>query len=152
MRPPSGGWSAGECLLHLNLTSERFAPVLEEAVARARAEGLTGTGSFRLDVVGWLLCRLLEPPYRLRTRTPPPFVPDPDGTSARKADVMTAFDTWQARLSAIVRSGEALALDRVRVVSPFAAGVKYSVYSALRIIPVHQRRHLWQAERATGGL
>ena len=148
MRPPQGGWSAAECFLHLNLTSERFAPVLEQAVARARTQGRTGTGPFRLDVVGWLLCRSLEPPYRLRTRTPPAFVPNPDGASALKADVMSAFDTWQSRLSAIARDGEGLALDRVRVVSPFAAGVRYSLYSALRIIPVHQRRHLWQAEQA----
>jgi hypothetical protein len=32
--------------------------------------------------------------------------------------------------------------------SPFSDKLKYSVYSALTILPRHQHRHLLQAERA----
>jgi len=46
-----------------------------------------------------------------------------------------------------MRSG-AIDLEKIKIRSPFAEKLKYSVYSAFRVLPVHQRRHLWQAERA----
>jgi hypothetical protein len=144
-RPPGGGWSVSECLQHLNLTSGAFLGRLQQGVAEARAKGLAATGGpYRLDVVGWLLCRLLEPPYRLRVKTSAPFVP---GGIAPASEVLASFDRWHDALVECVRSAEGLAVDRVRVSSPFSARVKYSVYSSLRLIPVHQRRHLWQAEQ-----
>jgi len=35
----------------------------------------------------------------------------------------------------------------LRIRSPFDARIRYSAWSALRILPAHQRRHLWLAER-----
>jgi hypothetical protein len=144
-RPPSGGWSVSECLQHLNLTSEAFFGRLEAGVEEARARGLAATGRpYRLDAFGWLLCWMIEPPYRLRVKTGAPFVP---GGAAPPDEVLGDFDRWQDALATCVRSAEGLAIDRVRVTSPFASRMKYSVYSSFRIIPVHQRRHLWQAEQ-----
>jgi hypothetical protein len=143
-RPHKGGWSVAECLQHLNLSSEAFLGRLQQAIAGARAEGLDSQGPFRLDFFGWLLCRLLEPPYRMRVKTGAPFVP---GAIAPADEVLGAFDRWQDALVDCVRSADGLAIDRVRVTSPFSARVKYSVYSSFRLVPVHQRRHLWQAEQ-----
>src|SRR6266550_1044877 len=36
---------------------------------------------------------------------------------------------------------------RVRLTSPFNARVRYNLYSCFTILPRHQHRHLWQAER-----
>jgi hypothetical protein len=33
-------------------------------------------------------------------------------------------------------------------VSPFEARASYNLYAAFAILPVHARRHLWQAEQA----
>ena len=38
--------------------------------------------------------------------------------------------------------------DKVKLVSPFNARLKYNALAAFRILAAHQRRHLWQAERA----
>jgi hypothetical protein len=143
-RPPGGGWSVSECVQHLTLSSEAFLGRLQDAVTEARAKGLAAKAPYRLDVLGRLLCWMLEPPYRLRVKTSPPFVP---GAQAPVTEVLGEFDRWQEALVACVRSAEGLAIDRVRVASPFGARARYSVYSSFRIIPVHQRRHLWQAEQ-----
>jgi len=79
-RPARAGWSAAECLVHLNLTSERFVPLIADALVRARAGGLTGTGP------------------------------------------------------------------------PFAERVRYNGYSSFCVVAAHQRRHLWQAQRALASL
>lgn len=47
-----------------------------------------------------------------------------------------------------IRSAEGLAIDRVRIESPFRAGTFYDGWSALRVMLRHEMRHLVQAERA----
>ena len=34
-----------------------------------------------------------------------------------------------------------------KAIAERAGDLKYHVYLALRVLPVHQRRHLWQADR-----
>lgn len=148
-RPPHGGWSVGECLAHLNLTSKAFLPRLREAVERGRRENRAAPGLFRRDFLGWLLCRILEPPYRLRVKTPPPFVPTGDQSAEA---VVSEFEALNAELVRLLDTASGLPLDRLQIVSPFSARMRYSVYSSFRILPAHQRRHLWQAERALPAL
>lgn len=143
-RPVAERWSVGECLTHLNVTTERFLPLIDEAIREGRARGLTGTGPYGRGLVGWALARWLEPPYRMRTRTPSSFVPaaiDPP------AEVLERFDYLQQELSTRIDAGSGLALDRLRLTSPFDGRVKYNLFATFGIILAHQRRHLWQAEQ-----
>jgi len=68
------------------------------------------------------------------------------------ADVLERFDYLQGELLVRIDRAQGLPLERLRVVSPFNARVKYNLYSALKLIPVHQRRHLWQAEQVRAAL
>lgn len=147
-RPSGGGWCVAECVEHLNLTSRAFLPILREALRDGRVRGLTAPAdSLRLDLVGRLLLRANEPPVRryVRIRTTAPFVPP---AVDAKASVVREFEELQQSLIALLDSTEGLAIAKIKIRSPFNAKLGYSVYSALRVIPAHQRRHLWQAERA----
>ena len=141
-RPAAASWSVAECLMHLNVTSERFLPVIDEAIRGLRARGLLGSTVLRRDFVGWMLSTTIEPPVRFRIKTPPPFVPvriDP------LPEVVERFDYLQGELIERLDRGAGLAWDRQRVESPFSRRVKYSLYSTYCVIAAHQRRHLWQA-------
>ena len=143
-RPPSGGWSIGECLMHLNITSERYVPLLDDALRSIRTRGLLADGTLRRDFLGYMLSSFLEPPARMRIVTPPPFRPsqvDP------MPDVLERFDYLQQELLVRLERGAGLALDRQRIVSPFNSRVRYNLYAAFCVLTAHQRRHLWQAER-----
>jgi hypothetical protein len=143
-RPPSGGWSIAECLMHLNITTEREVPLLDEALRALRTRGLPAEGTLRRDLIGFVISRVLEPPARVRVSTTAPFRPmqvDPMG------EVLERFDYLQGELIVRLERGAGLALDRQRVVSPFSARLRYNLYSAFCILTAHQRRHLWQAER-----
>ena len=85
-----------------------------------------------------------EPPYRIKMKTSAPFVPE---RVEPMADVLERFDYLQGELLVRLDRASGLALDKLRVVSPFNARVKYNLYSAFRLLPVHQRRHLWQAQQ-----
>lgn len=146
-RPPAGGWSIGECLTHINLTSQSFIPLIDEAIRDGRARNLTGAGPFGMGLVAWALQRFLEPPYKIKTTTGAAFVPATLDTMDATLD---RFDALQQQVQSGSDRSAGLALDRLRVVSPFDARVKYNLYAAFCLIATHQRRHLWQAEQVRG--
>jgi hypothetical protein len=141
-RPGPERWSPVECVAHLNLTSEAFVPLLRDGIDRARRERRPAPRSYRRDLMGWLIWRAASTPGRFKAKTTPPFVPSADRPPA---EVVADFDRLQALLIACTRDADGLAVDRVRIRSPFNSRLAYSVYSALTILPAHQHRHLWQA-------
>jgi hypothetical protein len=143
--PNPGTWSAARCVEHLNLTSQAYLPVLRDAFKDARAQGLIAKNpSYELDLWGWLLYKMIEPPPRFKTKTPDPFVPP---TIEPKEKVLREYDGLQSELIALLEDNADLALGKIKIASPFNAKIKYHAYSAYRLIPSHQRRHIGQAER-----
>lgn len=150
-RPGPGRWSAAECVEHLNLTSKAYVPLLRDAVARAKKKGGAPRKHYRRDPLGWLVSMLFGPIRGLgklrmpRVKTLPPFEPKPGRSSSA---ILSDFVRLQAELAALIRSGDGLPLDGVKILSPFGGRMKYSAYSALIIVARHQHRHLDQAEAA----
>jgi hypothetical protein len=147
-RPGEGRWSAAECIEHLNLTSRAFVPLLRNALRDGRARGLTTPGtSYRLDLMGWFLVHACESrDRRSRSKTTPPFVPA--GVERKGGEVVRSYEELQGELVRVLIEAEGLAIGKIKAASPFNPRLRYSVYSALRLITAHQRRHLWQAEQA----
>jgi hypothetical protein len=148
-RPARDQWSVAECVVHLNLTSRAFLPLIRDAMLRGRARSLLGGGPYRRDIVGWFLCLITEPPVRFRIRTTAPFVPE--GIEPRDR-VIEIFDALQDELLACVKEAHGLDLGRLRLASPFDSRLKYNLYSCLRLILAHQRQHLVQAENVVDSL
>jgi DinB superfamily len=146
-RPVPGKWSPAECIEHLAITSDAYFPLWQTALAEARVQGLRGSGSFRMDWKGRILAWMLEPPARMRMPAPPGFVPKAIGGT----DAVGHFLSGQERLLEVAGSSQELALDGVQITSPFSKNLRYSVWSSFVVTAAHQRRHLWQAERAAGG-
>lgn len=143
--PRSGKWSVARCVEHLNMTSSAYLPVLRAALKDARAQGrIARNPAYELDFWGWLLVKSIEPPPRFRMKTPDPFVPP---TIEPKEKVLREYDDLQGELVALLDDAADLALGKIKIISPFNANIRYSAYSAFRVIPCHQRRHIWQAER-----
>lgn len=147
-RPSPQRWSAAECVEHLNMTSRAFLPSLRDAVKEARARGLTNPGSANgVNLLGRLVLRMQEPPVKRRRRmkTTKPFEPIHVGP---KSDAIKEYEKLQRELIYLLVDADGLAISKVKVASPFLPRLRYSAYFALRVIPGHQRRHLWQAEEA----
>jgi hypothetical protein len=143
--PGQGRWSAAECIAHLNLSNRAYLPLLDSAIEQLREKKASGSGPFHLNWNARLLKYWLEPPSRLRLPTRAPFQPiavkDP-------ATAMGEFQGIGKILEEKLNSARGFALDRVKLVSPFAEKMKYNAYSAFVLIAAHNRRHLWQAEQA----
>lgn len=143
-RPPGGGWSAAECVAHLNLTTAAVLPGIDAALRTGR-RGFADSRRYRRGVVGSLLAWSLEPPARLRFQTLPAFVPG--GTRSQRS-ILDEFARLQGELADRMRDASGLDLNQLRIRSVFNARLSYNVYAAFCILLAHERRHLWQGERA----
>jgi len=141
-------WSVAECVAHLNLTGRWYIPLLQNALAEARALGEPAPRRYRQDAAGWLVSLFVGPTPRLgrgalgRAKTTAAFVPS--GDLPREA-VLGEFDRLQDEQIALTRAAEGLPIQRVRITSPFNAKLRYNAYSAFVLLPRHQERHINQA-------
>jgi len=141
-RPAPDQWSVAECLIHLNLTSRAFLPLIKDAIGAGHHRESFGGASYRMDFVGRLLWWAAT--VRLPLKTTGPFVPL---CAQPKDTVLSEFDALQTQLMGWVKEADGLDLCKRRIVSPFDSRLGYNLYSCLRLIPAHQRQHLRQAER-----
>ena len=147
-RPAAGRWSVGEHLAHLNLVDSSYLPQLDAMIAEGRARGLAARGASRHPWLGQHFVRWVEPPVKLKVRTPAAYVPpsavDREGVLAGFADTRRAL---RERIAA------AAGLDPARMRRRYVAGIgptKWVVLSFaqwLALTAAHDRRHLWLAER-----
>jgi hypothetical protein len=139
--PAPEKWSIGQCIEHLNITTERYIPVLKKAESDARAAGRLAPGPFALGFLERWFLRSMEPPPRRRFRTGNSFLPsqtlDPETTLGRFARLNEA-------LRNCIVDAEGLDLKAMKVRSQFGP-VWWSLNGTLAILLAHERRHLWQA-------
>lgn len=153
-RPGPERWSAAECVEHLNLTSKAYIPLLRRALELAPKTS-PKPKRYRRDFMGWLFSSMTGPIPHLgnmkfpRVKTTPDFVPK---IVTSRVETVAEFDRLQAELIALTRRADRLPLGEMKIVSPFGGKISYNFYSALRILPRHQERHLEQAEEAAKGI
>ena len=151
-RPGPARWSAAECVEHLNLTSRAYLALLPGALARAKEKARAPQKHYRRDPLGWFMSMMIGPLHHLgkirigRIKTTPKFVPKP---GRARIEILSDFVRQQGDLIYLIRKGDGLPLDKVKIVSPFGGRMKYNAYSALVIVARHQHRHLQQAEEAS---
>jgi len=144
-RPEPGAWTAAQCIEHLNLTSEMILPLLAEGLVEARKLPARAPVPYWRDPVGWAIWKMMAPDGGKKIRTVAALEPP----AACRFDVAAGrFERLQSTIVELVAAGHGLALDQVRLPSPFDARVRYNLYAIFTLTPRHQHRHLAQAERA----
>ncbi|MBS1816440.1 MAG: DinB family protein [Acidobacteria bacterium] len=139
--PAPGRWSLGQCIEHLNITADRYLPLLRSAIAGARAAGRLSSGPFSLNLIERLFLYSIEPPARIRVKAPAAFIAPP--TLSPTATVQR-WDQLQAALADTIRSADGIDLRAVKVRSQFGP-VSFTLDGTFAILLAHERRHLWQA-------
>ena len=119
-------------------------PLLRNAIQNARTLNRTSAGPYQVDFVGRLILRFTEPPYRLWAPSPAAFVP---AGVEPAVSVVAKFEELQRQLIDAVEEANGLALTEIKIAWPVYVRVKYNMFASLKILPAHQRRHLWQAEQ-----
>ena len=140
--PAAARWSIAQCLVHLVIIGEKYLPLLDETIGRARAEDLVSRGPYRYGfIVRWFV-RATEPPPGIRLRTPASARPPDDQPLA---GVVTNFLKLQDELRKRVYAANGVHLAHAKVASPFIRALKMGLGQCLAFLAAHERRHLWQA-------
>jgi hypothetical protein len=145
-RAEPGSWSVAECLDHLATANRVYLRAMDDAAARARAQGRPRRGPAVPGFIGRWFVRILEPPVNPRFKVKSPKVITPRPAPALK-DAFAAFTVSHHDARTFLRAYADLDLAGVRFVNPFVRGVRFSLATGLHVIPAHERRHLWQAWR-----
>ena len=141
---PQHGWSIAQCIDHLNVTARLYLLQLDEGIANAIRQGLYGDGPFVYWWFARMFVRLLEPPPRLRVKTPALFQPPAERP---RREIMAAFRAYQVQYIDRLRQANGLDLARARVRSPAASWIFLPLGSGFAAMIAHERRHLWQAKQ-----
>lgn len=134
-------WSVGQCVEHLNITSERYLPVLRSGIATLRAAGAAPRHPFQMGLFERMFFWMIEPPVRMRVKAPAGFVAPPD------LDRDKTIGRWRelhAALAECIHSAEGADLGAVKVRSQFGP-VSFTLGGTFAILLAHERRHTWQA-------
>lgn len=144
-KPDPETWSVGECFEHLIRTNENYHRRLQRVISEANLPA--GADGWSPGFVGGMFLRRMEPP--VRRRYPAPRVFRPETTNFDREETLSRFEEGQRRLAELIESARGQDLTRVKVASPAAKWLKFSVAAAFAIITSHERRHLWQARNVS---
>lgn len=145
-QPKQGaGWSIWQCLDHLARINAVYTAALLDALAKASRTTQQATTKIE---PGWLarwFIGQMEPPVRRKFATVKSLVPLSQGDIQ---DGVKAFVQSHKAVHRVLDSWDAVNLNRVRFKNPFVPLLRFSVGTGILVINAHDRRHLWQAERA----
>jgi hypothetical protein len=141
-KPGEGRWSVGQCLEHLCINNDLYAPPI--------AGALTGTpgGSVPEITHGWFarwfIRAYIEPsPQTKRGRNPGRTTP----ASEVDPSVVDRLIAGNVTVRKLIRTAAGYDVNRLRFRNPYVPVIYFTVGSGLVILVRHQHRHLLQAER-----
>ena len=143
---PDGGraWSIAQCLEHLGATNLLYTEAIRAAVDSARGKRWVRQGASQPGFFGARFIRSLEPPVKRRLRAPSTVRPS---SGLPRAQVLRRYRDAHARLRDLIHEAASIDVNRATFKNPFLPVIRVKVATGLRVIPAHDRRHLWQAEQ-----
>lgn len=144
-RPGNGGWSAAECLWHLNSYGWHYLPHIEKGLVEAPASATY----FRSTWLGAWFTNLMKPgPNMTKMRAfknhlPPPALDAPA--------VVAEFIHQQEVLLGLLRRAHGVDLNKVNVAVSISPWFRMRLGDVFQFLVAHQDRHLVQAARVGAG-
>jgi hypothetical protein len=143
-KPSADQWSVAQCLDHLMATNRELFAVFDQTINGSKQTKLIERLPFLPGFFGRLMVKVLAPDARQKFKAPPAAIPS---ASALDPGIVDRFVAHQQEAILKMKAIEKFNPARVIITSPFAGFMTYSLLDACRIIIVHERRHLAQAER-----
>lgn len=145
-RPPDGGWSVGEVLEHLRVSSEAYGPLLLDVLRRARPDAAAPLREWRPTFFGGFLARSLAAPRKLPA--PKKIRPGP----SPRGGVVEQFLAQQLGLASRLDDAAGYDWNALTLRSPLVPALvrplaTMNLGDAFSVEVVHAERHAKQMER-----
>ena len=144
-QPEEGGWSAAECIEHLTLSTESFTRKIRRTIDESVTRPARERESY--SFIGRIYLWYVEPPVRRKVSAAEKFIPT---VPASREVLMARFEKSHRELLQLIEETDGIDRMAIKVSSPISKRLRISLLDALAALCAHDRRHLWQAERACG--
>lgn len=149
-KPNPNSWSAAECFQHLIFTNQSYLEsfrkfVGENKIDNASSAGISIDYKFKHSFWGKFILYFVKPSNKIKSKTTKPFNPS---FSKVELDVVKKYLTQHEQLVDAVIKMRAFDLKNIKIPSPINNKIKYNLGDSIRIIILHDQRHIQQAERA----
>lgn len=143
MKPAADKWSIAQCLHHLMVTNETYYPQFEKIIAGYHRNSFYQGIGFIASFMGRQMVNDLGPEKRKTFKNPGMFAPS---QSDLPATIVADFINHQKQLEGYFYRLKKADLNKTVIYSPASKAIIYSLNDALKIITVHEQRHLLQAK------
>jgi hypothetical protein len=141
-RPSETQWCLAEICSHLTTITMIYLPALDDAIRRGHADAAYTDRAFRGNVVSRLLVSSMEPPVRMRMKTPKILLP---ATSLNPEDARQQYRAAQNAFELRLERAAGLDLSHISLRLPTIKRFRFALGTVLALLLAHERRHLWQA-------
>ena len=143
-KPSSDKWSIGQCIDHLIVANNQYLPELNKVSESKHKETFWEKNNPLTDYTGQNMIKTLGPVIIKKYKTPKLFFPSKSSISI---NILSDFTYQQEELFKVFKILEDGKFSKIVITSPVAALLTLKVHDALKIISVHEERHLLQAIR-----
>ncbi len=144
-------WSIADCFQHLLFTNALYLKSFIEIVNADQISTENSTTinpstnhSFKHSFWGKFILYFVNPKTKMKSKTTKPFNPS---FSKVESDVVRKYLSQYDQLMMEISKMQNLDLQKFKIPSPINDKIKYNLGDAIRIIVLHDQRHIQQAER-----
>lgn len=143
-KPAADSWSIAQCFDHLITANTQFFPEFERAASGTRKNSFWESVSPFSGMIGRKMISSLDPASLKRLPAPKGALPS---QSELPGDIIERFAAHQQEVVAKVAALDGMDMQKTVVTSPFLKLLTYRLGDGLRIMLVHEQRHLGQTRR-----
>jgi len=147
-RPHEKGWSALECIAHLNSYADFYIPAFKDAISHAHSKGWYAVADFNSTWIGRYSISSILPENRHKKLKSPKQ--HNHFESARSKEDIHFFAEKLEQLNQLVGDAKSIDLNKAKVSIEIMPLLKLRLGDFFPFLILHQSRHLEQAMEATG--
>ena len=150
-QPATGGWSAAQCIAHLNFYGRYYLPAIEKALGNARKIPNATELVFQSGWLGSYFTKLMkkDPSLNPKAKLKAPKNAVPTATPDSAKEVAEFIDHLEHLLQLLQKSS-AYNVNALRIPISISPLIRLKLGDIFNFLIAHNERHIRQAERARG--
>ncbi|MBK9097091.1 MAG: DinB family protein [bacterium] len=142
-KPNPDSWSVGECISHLINSNSLYLSKIENILGEVKSTE-SKDFSYKQSLVGKMIVKGVDPKNVRKSKTFKVFFPD---SSNIKKSIIEDYAVSSDKFIRLADNLRHLDLKKIKLSSPVNKLLRMNLGDPLIIIPLHDERHLNQAER-----
>jgi len=141
-KPEKGQWGIAECIEHLVSTNQFYLDRIENRMQDEQSKAETN-GEVKHSWLGQKFIKMLHPDSKMKLKAFGQMLPSQELTGQ---EVIKQFIEQQDRVLELLEQARSYNINKLKIGSPFLGLLKLRLSDAFKVIIVHEKRHLLQAQ------